>query len=150
MRSACSAPADLIACRIAIMPLGLTPRRLRPATSERKLEPLTMATWPPDSLTSICVLRRHDRLAIAERGGLRRLRRLGDAHVERAVRDGDRRDLHVLSDDDGAGARVDDDARAVSGSISSSPISAMRRVTLSCAGRNSSTERPSRSKAIGL
>ena len=56
-------------------------------------------------------LRRDDGLAVAERGGLRDLRRLGDAHVERAVGDGDRRDLHILADDDGAGARIDDDAR---------------------------------------
>ena len=94
-----------------MMPLGLTPSRLRPATSARRLEPLTTATWPPASLTSICVRGVDDRLAVAERRGLRDLRRLGDPHVERAVRDRDRRDLHVLADDDGAGAGVDDDAR---------------------------------------
>src|SRR5271168_5267779 len=55
MRSACSAPADLIAWRIAMIPDGLTPNRFKPVTSERRLEPLTTATCPPASLTSIRV-----------------------------------------------------------------------------------------------
>jgi hypothetical protein len=46
-RSACSAPADFIACRMAMMPAGFNPIWLRPLTSVRKLAPRTMAIVPP-------------------------------------------------------------------------------------------------------
>ena len=94
-----------------MMPLGLRPIWFRPLTSVRSVVPPTMATWPPASLTSICVRGVDHGLAVAERRGLRHLRRLGDAHGEGAVGDRDGRDLHVLADHDRAGARVDDDAR---------------------------------------
>src|SRR6185312_15706188 len=55
-RSACSAPAVLIACRIAMMPGGLTPIRFRPPTSALKLDPPTMAIGPPLCSASIRVL----------------------------------------------------------------------------------------------
>ena len=43
--------------------------------------------------------------------GLAHILALGDGHRQRAVRDRGRHDLHVRADDDGAGARIDDDAR---------------------------------------
>src|SRR3546814_16855722 len=50
-------------------------------------------------------------LALAERRGLADALLLVDPHGELAVADRRRADAHRVVDDDGAGARVDDDAR---------------------------------------
>ena len=94
-----------------MIPDGLTPNRFKPVTSERKLEPLDDRDLSAGLVDVDLRFRRRHRLALAERVGLRDLRRLRYPHIERSVSDRDRRDLHVLSDHDCAGPRVDDDAR---------------------------------------
>src|SRR5690606_23070043 len=45
--SAWSAPALLMLWRMEMIPSGLTPMLFSPETSERRLEPSRIATWPP-------------------------------------------------------------------------------------------------------
>ena len=94
-----------------MMPGGLTPMRLRPLTSVRRLDPPTMAIGPPVCSALIVVFGVTTVRPLRERIGLRDLRLLVDPHRQRSVGHGDGRDLHVLSDDDRAGARVEHDAR---------------------------------------
>ena len=94
-----------------MIPGGLTPIRLKPLTSVRKLDPPTMAIGPPPCSTSIFVLGVTTVLPLENGARLRDLRRLGDADRQRPVGYRDRRNLHVLADDDRAGSRVQNDAR---------------------------------------
>ncbi len=94
-----------------MMPLGLRPIWLSPLTSVRRVVPPTIA-----QLAAVLVgyrrrARQHHGLALGKRRWLRGDGRLGDPHGEVAVGHGHRGDLHVLADHDGAGARVDHDAR---------------------------------------
>ncbi len=54
-RSACRAPADLIPCRMAMMPSGLTPRRLRPRRAFRGRVRQATATRASGRLASMAV-----------------------------------------------------------------------------------------------
>ena len=94
-----------------MMPVGFRPDLVQAGTSVSQVGAADDArAGRPAASAPIVVCGVDHRLAVGERRRLRHLRRLGDAHGEVAVGDGDRRDLHVLADDDGAGALVDDDA----------------------------------------
>ena len=94
-----------------MIPGGLTPIRFKPLTNDLRLDPPTMATGPPDSLDVDLGIGGDDRPAICERVGLGDARLLVDAHCQRPVGHRDGRDLHVLTDDDRAGSRVENHPR---------------------------------------
>ena len=109
--SACSAPAALIACRMAIMSRGPTPSALRPSTSSCRLTPEAARRSCFVLVVDLDVGARDDRgRAVRERRRAANLRRLGDADRQVALGDGDGADPHVLAHDDDAGLLVDDDA----------------------------------------
>ena len=85
--SACRAPADLMPCRMAMMPSGLTPSRLRPLTSVSRSGPSITATRASGCVGLDRGVGLDRRLALRERLRLDDPRHLGDAHGERAVAD---------------------------------------------------------------
>ncbi len=94
-----------------MMPGGLTPIRFRPLDQRAQARSADDGDRAAGLLGVDRGVRRDHRPALRERIGLGDLRLLVDAHRQRSIGHGDGRDLHVLADDDGAGARVEHHAR---------------------------------------
>ena len=117
-RSASRAPsAILIACSTAIRSCGVMPRAFRSADQLAEAD----AALEEAQALGFALLHLHravgddHRLAFRERRRLRHAEVDLHGHLQAAVGDADRRDADVLAHDDGAGALVDDDARAAVG-----------------------------------
>ena len=133
-----------------MMPSGLTPMLLRPATRVRRSGSVENGDGCRRPSRSMMWCLRLDRgLAARERFRLDDCRRLGDLDGQRSVADGDLRDAHVRADDDRAGALVDDDACAgVSVSTARFSISAINRVRSAIFGLSTTTSWESAGSAI--
>ena len=110
-RSACSAPALLIACKNRN-----DSGRLQADFIEASDELFERRTREHRDLANLfgcgdCGLRGDGGSAVGEGRRLGDFGRFGDANGQAALRHGDRRDLHVRANDDCPGAFVDDDAR---------------------------------------
>ena len=108
-RSACSAPAALIDCRMLIRSRGPTPSAFRLATRSRSVTPEVRMPSFLSCWSSIWMLVRGTTVVVPlrERRRLADLRRLGHPDGQVALGDRDGADPHVGAHDDGAARLVD-------------------------------------------